>query len=85
MKADGKRMDMLTSYAAPRLLLLFFIFYLTLDAVFAAVFLTAAFFFAMPAAPFFTVVEPGNIVGLRDESFAQIRNQVGLRREQEAG
>ena len=115
------------------LLLAFFLFYLTLDALFAVVFLVggyllemlaeklgaypgntgwviaAACFFggylaqfvghaverSMPvlvkhpvqanlAAPFFTVVELFSIVGLRDDLFKQVQNEIQLRREQES-
>ncbi|MGI9248250.1 MAG: DUF962 domain-containing protein [Woeseiaceae bacterium] len=37
------------------------------------------------AAPFFTVVELFNIVGLRDSLFRDVQNQIQLRREQESG
>jgi uncharacterized membrane protein YGL010W len=115
------------------LVILFFLFYVTLDVVFAAVFLVAAYllsllaaklgaypgntawiiaavaFFggyaaqfighaiekSMPvlvkhpvqanlAAPFFTVVELFNIIGLRDELFQQVQNEIQERRTTEA-
>lgn len=116
------------------LIVAFFVFYLTLDLLFAVVFLVAAFllemlaaklgaysgstgwiiaavaFFggyaaqfighavekSMPvlvkhpiqanlAAPFFTVVELFNIMGLRDELFQEVQRQIQRRRAQEAG
>ncbi|MCP4301165.1 MAG: DUF962 domain-containing protein [Gammaproteobacteria bacterium] len=112
----------------------FFLFYLTLDALFAVVFLIGGYFLemlaaklgaypgntgwiiaaaaffggyaaqfighavekSMPvlvkhpvqanlAAPFFTVVELFNIVGLRDGLFREVQNQIQRRREQESG
>jgi uncharacterized membrane protein YGL010W len=112
----------------------FFLFYLTLDVLFAAVFLIGGYFLemlaaklggypgnsgwiiaaacffggyaaqfvghaiekSMPvlvkhpiqanlAAPFFTVVELFNIVGLRDGLFREVQNQIQLRREQGSG
>lgn len=115
------------------LLVGFFVFYLTLDTVFAIVFLIGGYllemlaaklgaypgntawiiaavcFFggyaaqfvghaverSMPvlvnhpvqanlAAPFFTVVELFNIVGLRDDLFKEVKNQIQTRREQES-
>ena len=112
----------------------FFLFYMTLDQIFAIVFLilallltefaarigvqpmsssgaiAAALFFggyalqfighavekSMPvlvkhpiqanlAAPFFTVVELFNIVGLRDGLFREVQNQIQLRHKQESG
>jgi len=36
------------------------------------------------AAPFFTVVELFSIVGLRDELFQEVQNQIQLRRSQPA-
>ncbi|MGI9236580.1 MAG: DUF962 domain-containing protein [Woeseiaceae bacterium] len=114
------------------LIVAFFLFYVTLDLVFAIVFLVAAFFLemlaaklgayptntawtiaavaffggyaaqfvghavekSMPvlvkhpiqanlAAPFFTVVELFNIVGLRDGLFQEVQSQIQRRREQE--
>jgi len=116
------------------LIVAFFLFYATLDRVFAVVFLVAAYFLemlaaklgaypgntswiiaavaffggyaaqfighavekSMPvlvkhpvqanlAAPFFTVVELFNIVGLRDELFQKVQHQIQQRRTQEAG
>jgi uncharacterized membrane protein YGL010W len=115
-------------------ILAFFLFYLTLDVLFAAVFLIAGYFLemlaaklggnqgnsgwiiaavcffggyaaqfighavekSMPvlvkhpiqanlAAPFFTVVELFNIVGLRDGLFREVQNQIQLRRERDSG
>ena len=115
------------------LIVVFFLFYVTLDYIFAVVFLVAAFFLqmlaaklgsypgntgwiiaavaffggyiaqfvghavekSMPvlvkhpiqanlAAPFFTVVELFSIVGLRDELFQEVQNQIQLRRSQPA-
>ncbi len=116
------------------LIVAFFLFYLTLDALFAVVFLIGGYFLemlaaklgaypgntgwiiaaaaffggyaaqfighavekSMPvlvkhpvqanlAAPFFTVVELFNIVGLRDGLFREVQNQIQRRREQESG
>ncbi len=115
------------------LIVAFFVFYVTLDAIFAIVFLVAAFFLqmlaaklgsypgntgwiiaavaffggyaaqfvghavekSMPvlvkhpvqanlAAPFFTVVELFSIVGLRDELFQEVQNQIQQRQSQQA-
>ena len=115
------------------LLLVFFLFYVTLDVLFAVVFLIAGYFMemlaaklgaypgntgwiiaaacffggyaaqfighavekSMPvlvkhpiqanlAAPFFTVVELFNIVGLRRELFRQVQEQIQARRQQDA-
>ncbi len=111
----------------------FFLFYVTLDVVFALVFLIGGFFLemlaaklgsypgntgwiiaaaaffggyaaqfighavekSMPvlvahpiqanlAAPFFTVVELFGLVGLRDDLFKEVQNQIKMRREQES-
>lgn len=111
----------------------FFLFYVTLDIVFAFVFLIGGFFLemlaaklgsypgntgwiiaaaaffggyaaqfighaverSMPvlvahpiqanlAAPFFTVVELFSLVGLRDDLFKEVQNQIKMRREQES-